>query len=76
MSGKATDYAGKDIPICSYRDSCIYPLFAEPAMFRPCRNSLAPLMLSHSGGFFEDFDKIGFSYINIYTPIYLYAKND
>ncbi len=50
--------------------------FAEPAMFRPCRNSLAPLMLSHSGGFFEAFNKIGFSYINVYTPIYLYAKNN
>jgi len=58
------------------RTASAIPFFAEPAMFRPCRNSLAPLMLSHSGGFFEDFDKIGFSYINIYTPIYLYAKNN
>jgi hypothetical protein len=50
--------------------------FEEPAMFRPCRNSLAPLMLSHSGGYFEDLGKTGLSYINIYTLIYLDAKNN
>ena len=53
MSDKAAAYAGKDIPICSYRDSCIYPLFAEPAMFRPCRNSLAPLHAIAFGGIFR-----------------------
>ncbi|SDE44520.1 hypothetical protein SAMN05216464_106161 [Mucilaginibacter pineti] len=44
--------------------------FAEPAMFRPCRNSLAPLMLSHSGGFFEDFIKTDlglFGYTSIWN---------
>jgi len=53
-----------------------FSFFAEPAMFRPCRNSLAPLMLSHSGGFFEDFGKTGLSYIINYTAIYLDAKNN
>jgi|GEM_PF-769643 len=51
----AIAYGAKAPNIYGYQHSCISHFLGEPAMFWLCQNSLAPLMLSHSGGFLEDF---------------------
>ena len=55
MKSMTTGYGAKAPHIYVYGHSCISHFLGEPAMFWLCQNSLAPLMLSHSGGFFEDF---------------------